>query len=162
MTASFFHTLTETLCALALVAMPLAAHGNVLGAHIRWSTDEAAAALCALWAVEAAAMWVVRARGGLDGGTGSSGSRLAKQCVYDAVLWAAFWALQTSRAVRIASGLPAIPFDRTAGRRPLVETRAGGAGSSRAASDADNSRRGGLAKRAAGEVDGAEQLLRQE
>lgn len=84
-TAAFFHSLSESVCALALVALPLLAHERMLGAHPVWASGRAGARLCGLWLLQAGLVAYAlreqpRAR-----------ARLGRQAVYDAVLWSGYW-----------------------------------------------------------------------
>ncbi|KAG8459802.1 hypothetical protein KFE25_014365 [Diacronema lutheri] len=93
-TAAFFHTLSESAAALVLVALPLHAHGRLLGARAVWASRRAGVWLCIAWLTQAALVSHAlreepRAR-----------ARLTRQMAYDAVLWVCFWLALADRRAR--------------------------------------------------------------
>lgn len=103
-TAAFFHSLSESGCALGLVALPLLAHARVLGARPVWASRRAGALLCLAWLLQAAL--AARALGEQPRASG----RLAMQVAYDAALWACYWFVLLCRRTSTDGGSASAPL----------------------------------------------------
>mmetsp|Transcript_19058 Transcript_19058/g.51196 ORF Transcript_19058/g.51196 Transcript_19058/m.51196 type:complete len:371 (+) Transcript_19058:60-1172(+) len=86
-TSAFFHTLSESLAAVAIVALPLFAHERILGAFTVWASLRTGLAGVVWWCLSLAA--ALRALHGNPAGSRT----LWRQVVYDMLVWVFFWVL---------------------------------------------------------------------
>jgi hypothetical protein len=100
-TAAFFHTLSESACALAIVTLPFGAHERTLGVRAVWTSHRTAALLLIAWLVQTLAVWrALRAQSDASE-SARAVARLKAQAAYDCTLWIG---LHLSLRVRRSSG----------------------------------------------------------